>query len=82
VILGIIASLIIGFSNDTLDSEGWLIATFKDDIPLLTVVPDSSSKSSYRRDRYGRYKYKYSQSYTSGAIKSKKISEFELETEI
>jgi capsular polysaccharide biosynthesis protein len=70
-IIGIIASLVLGFSNDTLDSENWLITTFKDDIPLLTVVPDSSSRS-YRRDKYGRYKYKYSQSYTSSAIKSKK----------
>lgn len=66
-IAGIIAAVVIGYSSDTLDGESWLIQTFKDDIPLLTVVPDSSSKSANRRDRYkyGRYRYKYSQGYYS-----------------
>ena len=64
-ILGILIAVILGFSTDTLEGEAWLIQTFKDDIPLLTVVPDASSRNATRTDRYGRYKYKYSQSYTS-----------------
>lgn len=81
-VAGIVAAVIMGYSNDTIGGESWLIQTFKDDIPLLTVVPDTGSKGGYRRDRYGRYrygryKYKYSQSYYSRGAKKNEGSEGE-----
>ncbi len=63
-IIGVVITLAIGFINDTIESENWIMTTFKDDIPLLTVIPDTSS-SSYRYDKYSRYRYKYGQTYGS-----------------
>lgn len=40
--------------NDTLQTETWLADTYKNDIPLLAVIPDVNYSGG---KRYGRYKY-------------------------
>ena len=40
--------------NDTINSEEWLVTTYGDEIPLLSVVPDVNAKSD-RRYKYGGY---------------------------
>lgn len=62
LVIGALIAILLGLSNDTIDSEDWLIDKYKDRIPLLSAVPDASAgmKSSYYR-----YKYKYSRSYGS-----------------
>ena len=41
------------FLNDTIRSEDWIVSTFKEEIPLLAVVPEVGSQSG--RGYYGRY---------------------------
>lgn len=62
LVIGALIAILLGLSNDTIESEDWLINKYKDRIPLLSAVPDASAgmKSSYYR-----YKYKYSRSYGS-----------------
>lgn len=57
--LGLGVTALLGFTNDSVESEKWLLETFKDEIPLLAVIPDSSSRGY----KYDKYKYKY-KSYT------------------
>ncbi|MBR2459809.1 MAG: hypothetical protein IKB34_01060 [Clostridia bacterium] len=61
--LGLFAGLVISavfffvydvLINDTLQSEDWVLDAFKQDIPLLAVIPDVNQSSG---KRYGRYKY-------------------------
>ncbi|MBQ9116879.1 MAG: hypothetical protein IJY04_07620 [Clostridia bacterium] len=63
-ILGLILSCGIFFVldilvNDTIQSEDWMADTYKDDIPLLAVIPDVNHSGG---KRYGKYKY-YRHSY-------------------
>ena len=57
--LSTIAICVIYFSKDTLDGEDWLIDTYKDKIPMLSIIPDSNNPGhSYKK--YGhRYGYNY-----------------------
>lgn len=67
IILGALVGLVISlaailfahFSKDTLDGEDWLIDTYKDKIPMLSIIPDSNNPGhSYKK--YGhRYGYNY-----------------------
>ena len=41
--------------NDTINSEEWLVTTYGDEIPLLSVVPDVNAKSDRRYYKYGGY---------------------------
>ena len=41
--------------NDTINSEEWLVTTYGDEIPLLSVVPDVNDKSDRRYYKYGGY---------------------------
>ena len=42
------------FVNDAIDSETWLKDTYKEDIPLLSVIPDAEEDRS-RYSKYGKY---------------------------
>jgi len=46
--------------NDSIQSEDWLIQTFKDDIPLLAIIPDTNPSD---KRRYGYYKRGYYKSH-------------------
>ena len=41
--------------NDTINSEEWLVTTYGDEIPLLSVVPDVNAKSDRRYYKYCGY---------------------------
>lgn len=62
-LIGLILSfgtlIVIHFSKDSLESEEWLIETYKEKIPMLAVVPDANGSSH----GYGRYTRKYSNHY-------------------
>lgn len=62
LILGAAVAIAIGFANDTIESEEWLINKYKDRIPLLSAVPVANMGD---KSAYYRYKYKYSRSYSS-----------------
>lgn len=53
IIIGVAIAIALGLLRDILESETWLIQTFRDDIPLLSIIPDSNARSD-------KYKYKYS----------------------
>ena len=59
-VLGCGIAVILGMSADMLDSEDWLHETYKDKVPLLASVPNSSASGgkSYYRYKYKRY-YNY-----------------------
>ena len=42
-------------NTDTINSEEWLVTTYGDEIPLLSVVPDVNAKSDRRYYKYGGY---------------------------
>ena len=48
--------------NDTLQTEDWVAQYFKEEIPLLAVIPDVNYSGG---KRYGRYKYYRHSYYTS-----------------
>lgn len=62
MLLGIIASagvICLGYVfNDKLMSEQWLLENWKDEIPLLSVIPDVNDKRSGRYSRYSDYEYR------------------------
>jgi len=45
--------------NDTLQTDEWVTDTFKEDIPLLAVIPDVnySGGKGYRKYKYYRHSY-------------------------
>lgn len=49
------AIILLEVFNDTINSEEWLVATYGDEIPLLSVVPDVNAKNDHRYYRYGGY---------------------------
>ncbi len=64
VVLSVAAILLYEFLNDTIDSEDWVVTTFKDSIPLLAVIPETGSQNGRGYGRYSRYRSHYY--YTSG----------------
>lgn len=48
--------------NSVIQSEEWLLTTFGDEIPLLSVIPDTNSRGKRRYGKYGGY-YKYGYGY-------------------
>ncbi len=62
LVIGAVIAIISGLSNDTIESEDWLIEKYKDRIPLLSAVPDANIGS---KSAYYRYRYKYSRNYSS-----------------
>ena len=60
-VIGAIIAILFGLGSDVLDSEEWLIKNFKEEAPLLAVIPDASTSGGryYYRYKYKRY-YKYS----------------------
>ncbi len=49
--------LVVHFAKDALEGEDWIIETYKENIPVLAVIPDASTANrAYKK--YG-YKYKY-----------------------
>ena len=61
VAAGVLIAVLLGLASDVLDSEEWLLHNFKDEAPLLAIIPDASSlgKKKYYRYRYKRH-YRYS----------------------
>ncbi|MGN1095784.1 MAG: hypothetical protein ACI4QR_05300, partial [Eubacteriales bacterium] len=49
------------FVNDRIQSDDWLRGSFKDDVPVLTVIPDMTAKHGgkygYGYGKYGKYGY-------------------------
>lgn len=68
-VFGVIGAIVVGFANDTLDSDNWLLQRYRDEIPLLATIPDANSKND---GMYYRYKYKYSRSYGYSSSQAKK----------
>ncbi len=71
-LLGLIVSaavlIMIGFFNDVIDSEDWLVATFKDEMPVLAVIPDAEAPLGGRK--YRNYTRKYGYRYSGYAPKT------------
>ena len=61
VVLGAVLTVLLGLGSDVLDSEEWLLKTFKEEAPLLAIIPDANAAEGkkYYRYRYKRY-YRYS----------------------
>ena len=61
LILGFAYAIIVGMANDSIESEDWLLQSFRDDIPLLATIPDANAENKgYYRYRYGnKYGYPY-----------------------
>lgn len=55
--VGVVVSLIFGLTNDVIESEDWLVQSFHDDIPVLSVIPDSSVRPGRQKYYYGKYEY-------------------------
>lgn len=66
-LIGIVLSwgtmIIISFFNDTIESEDWLVNSFKEKMPVLAVIPDATDAQS----AYSKYTKKYG--YYSGKRK-------------
>ena len=66
-LIGVVLSwgtmIIISFFNDTIESEDWLVNTFKEKMPVLAVIPDAADANS----AYNKYTKKYG--YYSGKRK-------------
>ncbi len=60
LVLGVVAAIIIGLANDTLENESWLIEKYQDKIPLLSSIPDANSG---KHGAYYKSKYKYRRGY-------------------
>jgi capsular polysaccharide biosynthesis protein len=55
LVIGAALVIVPGLMNDTIDSDEWLQTQFKDEIPVLSTVPDAySDNKSYRS--YGYYR--------------------------
>ncbi len=52
LVLGAAAVVVVGLSNDTLESDEWLRVQFKDEVPVLATVPDAYSEHK----SYGYYR--------------------------
>lgn len=59
LVCGFAYAIIVGVTNDNIESEKWLLQEFHNDIPLLAIIPDSNSDHK----SYYYYKYKYSRNY-------------------
>ncbi len=60
LVLSVAIVILMGLGSDVLDSEEWLLKSFKDEAPLLATIPDSSvsgGRSYYRYDYKGYYGY-------------------------
>ena len=68
-VLGAVIAVLLGLGSDVLDSEEWLLKTFKNEAPLLTIIPDAST--SFGGRYYYRYKYKRYYKYSSKSQKEK-----------
>ena len=62
-VLAAVILVIIYLVNDTITSEDWLITTYKEDIPLLSTIPDANADNSARYSRYKYSKYGYNSKY-------------------
>jgi capsular polysaccharide biosynthesis protein len=64
LILGMAYAIVMGLVNDTIQSEDWLLYSFKEEIPLLSTIPDANAKGTrgyYKyKSRYGYYEHKNS----------------------
>ncbi len=66
VILGALAGallsfgilLVIYFSKDAIDGEDWLIDTYRENMPMLAVIPDANGSRSGKKYGY-KYGYRY-----------------------
>lgn len=58
IVLGAVAIVMFEMLDDRIKSSDWLKQTFKDEIPLLAVIP--SSERSDRQPQYRKYYSKYS----------------------
>ena len=56
---GFAYAIIAGVTNDSIESEDWLLQSFCDDIPLLAIIPDANSEQK----GYYRYKHTHSKNY-------------------
>ena len=52
--------------NDTLQSDEWMADAFKDEIPLLAVIPDVNYAGGKGYRRYKYYRHSYYESKTEG----------------
>ena len=60
LIIGVGIVILLGLNNDVIYSDEWLLTRFKDEVPLLASIPDSSaSKSKKGYGKYNKY-YDYS----------------------
>ncbi len=64
ILLSVAAILLYEFLNDTISSEDWLVSTYKENIPLLAVIPEAGTHGGRGYGRYSRYRSHYY--YTSG----------------
>ncbi len=62
LVLGVAIVILMGLGSDVLDSEEWLLKSFKDEAPLLATIPDSSVSGGRN---YYRYEYKGYYGYSS-----------------
>ena len=62
------------FINDTMESEDWVLSAYREEIPLLTVIPDVNAPAGKRYGRYGKYsRYgKYYEKHYYAAIEREK----------
>ncbi len=57
IVISAAAVVLYDFLNDTIRSEDWIVSTFKEEIPLLAVVPEVGSQTGNGYyGRYGHYK--------------------------
>ena len=53
------ALLVAFFIKDALDGEDWLIENYKDQIPMLSVIPDANASAKGYKKYYSKYGYGY-----------------------
>lgn len=61
------AIVVLYLVNDKLDSEEWLLSSYKDDIPLLATVPDADYSSTSKYNRHNKQYYNTYMSYDTSA---------------
>lgn len=54
------ALLVVYFAKDALDGEDWLIESYRDRIPMLSVIPDANSSGKSYKKYSSKYGYGYS----------------------
>ncbi len=66
-IIGLVISLacllVVGFVNDTIDGEDWIIGAYGDKIPMLAVIPDANSNAAAYKKYTKKYGYGYGHGY-------------------